>query len=73
MKIENNIPIPKKRLPKTEIKGEVQAMNVGDSVVVTIAKSTSLRYVAKTLGYQITISKKSEGVGPDECRVWRTA
>jgi len=67
MKIDKNIPVPRKYY-RTDIWNEVASnMDVGDSVLVEdIGKRSSLSNALKRSGYKITT--RSEG---KQFRVWR--
>jgi hypothetical protein len=69
MNIEKNIPIPPPRKENAEIKPTLQAMSIGDSVLVPIISSMTFRNAAARLDIKVTSRKES----PGWTRFWRTA
>ena len=67
MKIDKNIPIPRKQVKKAIWAALVDQMDVGDSVLVNnVSERQSLTMAIKAQGYEVTTRR----VG-DKFRVWR--
>jgi len=67
MKIDKNIPIPRKQHKKATWAALVDQMDVGDSVLVNnIAERAALTNAIKAQGYEATTRKED-----DKFRVWR--
>jgi len=67
MKIDKNIPIPRKQHKKATWAALVDQMDVGDSVLVNnVSERQSLTMAIKAQGYEVTTRKVD-----DKFRVWR--
>ena len=67
MKIEKNIPLPRKQAKKATWAALVDNMDVGDSVLVNnVTERASLTNAIKAQGYEVTTRKED-----DKFRVWR--
>jgi hypothetical protein len=67
MKIDKNIPVPRKQVKKAVWAALVDQMDVGDSVLVnSVAERASLTNAIKAQGYEATTRKED-----DKFRVWR--
>jgi len=67
MRIDKNIPVPRKQVKKAIWATLVDNMDVGDSVLVNnIAERAALTNAIKAQGYEATTRKED-----DKFRVWR--
>lgn len=67
MKIDKNIPVPRRQVKKATWAALVDKMDVGDSVLVSsVAERASLTNAIKAQGYEATTRKED-----DKFRVWR--
>lgn len=67
MKIDKNIPVPRRQVKKATWAALVDQMDVGDSVLVnSVAERASLTNAIKAQGYEATTRKED-----DKFRVWR--
>jgi hypothetical protein len=69
IKIEKNIPIPKGGRPKGELRKVMEAMRVGDSILLSDKHIQHARALKSRCGVNITERKQSDGT----FRVWRIA
>lgn len=70
IKIEKNIPIPKKGgRPKGELRKTMEAMRIGDSILLSGKHIEHARSLKIRCGFNITERKQSDGT----FRVWRVA
>jgi hypothetical protein len=67
MRIDKNIPVPRKQVKKAIWATLVDNMDVGDSVLVSnVAERAALTNAIKAQGYEATTRKED-----DKFRVWR--
>jgi len=67
MRIDKNIPVPRKQVKKAIWATLVDNMDVGDSVLVNnVSERQSLTMAIKAQGYEVTTRKVD-----DKFRVWR--
>jgi len=67
MRIDKNIPVPRRQVKKATWATLVDKMDVGDSVLVnSVAERSALTNAIKIQGYEVTTRKED-----DKFRVWR--
>lgn len=67
MRIDKNIPVPRKQIKKAVWAALVDKMDVGDSVLVNnVSERQSLTNAIKAQGYEVTTRRED-----DKFRVWR--
>lgn len=78
VRIEKNVPIPTAKKPKTGLSDQVLNMDIGDSFIVPVDKSTqtaiynAIRYVTRGLGHSTRVYK-GKLISATERRFWRVA